>query len=192
MRFLKQEIKHLAISIGALAIAVSGIGPNMSSLSSVLTNLIIVSIPLTLAFAVHEIAHKAIANRYGYEAYFRMWPQGLLLALVIGIASSGSFIFAAPGAVMIQATSITSDENGKISLAGPLTNLGLATLFFPLIGAGKILGTLGSFGVMINLWLALFNLLPFPPLDGSKIFRWRPEISIPLLAITGFLLFFVF
>ncbi len=114
------------------------------------------------------------------------------MALLIGIASSGRFLFAAPGAVVIQATSATQEQHGKISLAGPLTNLGLAALFFPLQSFSGILGLMGAFGVIINLWLALFNLLPVPPLDGSKLFRWKPEVSIPLLVLTGVLVFFVF
>ncbi len=192
MKFLKTEIKHIAISIGALAIAVSGIGPDMPSIPIILRNLISVSIPLAAAFIFHEIAHKAMANKYGYASYFQMWPQGLFIALLVGIASSGKFLFAAPGAVIIQATNATEDEHGKISLAGPLTNLVLAALFFPLIAWPGILGLMGIFGVRINLFLALFNLLPVPPLDGSKLFSWRPEVSIPLLVFTGVLLFFVF
>lgn len=93
---------------------------------------------------------------------------------------------------MIQATNITQEENGKISLVGPLTNLGLVALFFPLLMFGGILGNIGYFGVYINLLLAFINLLPFPPLDGVKLFRWRPVVSIFLLGLTGGLLFFIF
>lgn len=192
LKFEKLEIRDIIISITALSIAVSGIGPDWPGLQQVSINLFSVSIPLSIAFIVHELSHKAIASNFGYRSFYQMWPQGLLFALVIGIASSGKFLFAAPGAVLIQATSSSMRENGIISLAGPLTNLGLAGLFFLLLGLPSIMGHMAAFGVMINLWLALFNLLPFPPLDGSKIFQWKPEIDISLLVLTGFLMYWLF
>lgn len=193
LKFRRLEIRDIILSIGALSLAVSGIGPNLPGIGQILPRLIAVSIPLSLAFVVHEIAHKALAANYGYQSFYQMWPQGLFLALLLGIATSGRFIFAAPGAVMIQAAHSSQKENGIISLSGPLTNLVLAGLFFLLFllpSMPDLLVFMAVVGVRINLLLALFNLLPFPPLDGSKIFRWRPEISLPLLALTGYLLFF--
>ncbi len=72
----------------------------------------------------------------------------------------------------------------KVALAGPLSNIALAVLFglmirfFPLIRESETL--FFSFGlvVFINLLLAVFNLLPIPPLDGSHIlFTFFPGIS---------------
>lgn len=61
-----------------------------------------------------------------------------------------------------------------ISLAGPLTNIVLAAIFF-LLGISGLLGSgvwsrAVSFALFINLILAAFNMLPFGPLDGKKIF----------------------
>ncbi len=192
MKFDKVEIRDILISIVVLAVAVSGIGPNWRGSGAILTNLASVFIPLATAFFFHEMAHKRVAISYGYRSFFRMWPQGLMMALLIGIVSSGSFLFAAPGAVMIQGGNISVEENGRISVSGPLTNLLIAGLFYPLATFGGLLGSIGYFGVIINLWLAFFNLLPIPPLDGKKIFNWRPKIGAVLLGLTGFLLFFVF
>ena len=55
-----------------------------------------------------------------------------MLVLAILMSFFG-FIFAAPGAVVIKASYIHPSKNGKISLAGPLTNIILALLFFALI-----------------------------------------------------------
>jgi len=45
-------------------------------------------------------------------------------------------------------------------------------------------GVIGYSGFMVNLWLAAFNMLPFPPLDGGKVLSWNPIIwalvAIPL------------
>jgi Zn-dependent protease len=59
-----------------------------------------------------------------------------------------------------------------VSAAGPLSNLALATGFAFLLRSelgGVGLETLAFYGVSINIFLALFNLIPIPPLDGSHI-----------------------
>jgi len=64
-------------------------------------------------------------------------------------------------------------------------------LFYPLTFFTGLISSIGEFGVFINLWLALFNFLPIGPLDGKKIFHWKPKLAIGMLVLTGFFLFFV-
>jgi Zn-dependent protease len=145
-------------------------------------------------FVLHELSHKFTAQRYGYWAEFRMWPLGLLLAL--GTSLLG-FIFAAPGATYISGSNISQEQNGKISLAGPLTNVAVAVFFLPFLLFGSYLGGLWEFlgleGVYINVFLALFNLLPILPLDGAKVFGWSKAIwaSVFLPLVVVFLFFLV-
>jgi len=66
------------------------------------------------------------------------------------------------------------NESLWISLAGPLTNIILSAAFFVLLllsPSDGLASRAASFGLMINLTLAAFNLLPFGPLDGKKIFE---------------------
>ena len=103
-----------------------------------------------------------------------MWPQMLVLALLTSLLG---VIFAAPGATYISGTNISREENGKISVAGPLMNVLIAFLFVPFLLFGQgFLSDLGYVGVPINILLAAFNMLPFGPLDGAKVFKW----SLPL------------
>ena len=138
-------------------------------------------------FVLHELSHKFVAQNYGYWAEFRVWPLGLVLALATSLLG---FIFAAPGATYISGPNISQSENGKISLAGPLTNAAVAAAFFPLAllyPYSSFFWQLGFIGTQINVFLGLFNMLPIMPLDGAKVFAWSKArwagVFIPLIVV---------
>lgn len=146
-------------------------------------------IPITLiavgfGFVFHELAHKFVAIKYGFFAEYKVWPGGLILAIVTALFG---FVFAAPGAVYIHGEHITREENGKISIAGPLTNIILAFLFVGLefiSPPSSIFSEIGVLGFTVNSFLALFNLIPFSILDGAKVFKWNPIIWALTASIT--------
>ncbi len=186
-----KEFRDLVISALVLALAVgialSG-GFRAFQQPGVLVLVIGMSlVAVSLGFILHELGHRLIARRFGYFAEYSMSPKGLMVAL--GFSLFG-FIFAAPGAVMIYPKATTWGTNsldrqkvGLISAAGPITNIGLAILFLVLdVIQPNLLFTLGA---QINTWLALFNLIPFGPLDGVKILKWNKGIWLITIAITG-------
>jgi len=135
-------------------------------------------VAVSAGFILHEIGHRFVARRYGCFAEYNMWPAGLAIALAF---SFFGFVFAAPGAVMIRPgvdqwgrTTITREKTGKISVTGPAMNILLAIVFLILNTAHPAL--LFILGARINTWLAVFNLIPFGPLDGFKIFQWDKRI----------------
>lgn len=190
MRFSEEEITQLlkawlAISF-AFAVALGG-----GITSNILQNFILAAFTVGTAFLIHEIAHKIVAQNFGCWAEFRSFDLGLLLAVLMSFTG---LIFAAPGAVMI-AGPVSTEENGKISAAGPITNIVLALLFLglqflviPVLGIDFIPALL-NYGFAINAWLALFNLLPFGPLDGTKVLAWSQPAWLTLTAIAGGLVF---
>jgi len=126
-----------------------------------------------LGFLLHELGHKFVAQHYGCAAEFRAWDQFLYLA--VGLAVVIGFIFAAPGAVMIHGM-VTRKENGIISAAGPLVNYVLGLIFLGLFFTFPAWRSVTSIGFSINMWLGLFNLIPFGNLDGLKIFHWNKVV----------------
>lgn len=151
---------------------------------------------LGFGFLAHELAHRNIARRFGCWAEFRLWPLGLMMALIFALVSGGRFIFAAPGAVYIQPRSyiwserITKREYGIISLSGPLMNIAVGAIFFFISLFGGILAEIGNIGFFVNFWLAAFNLIPFGMMDGYKVFRWSPKIWA-IVALPIWLLLFL-
>lgn len=102
------------------------------------------------------------------------------------VTAALGFVFAAPGAVYIHGEYISKEENGKISIAGPLTNIALAAIFFILIqfiSLSPLLLLVCSLGFMINSFLAFFNLLPVFMLDGAKVLKWNPVIWVVTIGI---------
>ena len=89
------------------------------------------------------------------------------------------FIIAAPGAVFIYGM-INKERNGKISVAGPWTNIVLALIFlaFALVlpNATGALNYLLTYGLYINAFLALFNMIPVMPFDGAKVIAWNKGV----------------
>ncbi|MDF1556761.1 MAG: hypothetical protein P1P80_01060 [ANME-2 cluster archaeon] len=144
-----------------------------------ITSLFLISLfTVGVSFIFHEMGHKFVAQQYGAWAEFRM-SMGMLM-LAIYMAWQIGILFAAPGAVQIFGPHITKSQYGKIAASGPVMNLFLALVFIPLIFDTGFLGEVGRWGVMINLLLAGFNMLPVSVLDGRKVLAWNPVAYIAL------------
>jgi Zn-dependent protease len=148
----------------------------------------LITLPILLfSLSVHEYAHARVAYRLGdntprwqgrltLNPLAHMDPVGLLVLVV-----TGRFGWAKP--VVVNPNNFENRDAGMVmvSLAGPGSNLvlaiALATLFkavsgpygIPANAFARYLALALNQGVWINLGLAVFNLLPVPPLDGSKI-----------------------
>ena len=145
-------------------------------------------------FILHEMGHKYVAVSRGYVAHFRIWTWGLVLTIAIVAFSRGGFAFGAPGAVYIapaaaigysygSAIQDPERENMIISAAGPAINLGFALTFLALLlfsAPNTFISTVGLFGFSLNVGLGSFNMIPIPPLDGSKIFRKSILVGLAL------------
>ena len=188
VKFTAREIRDIIISLLVISLAFDYIitGRDLDATIASFGYMVVV---VGFGFVLHELAHKFAAIRYGYWAEYKMWFQGLILALV---TSYFGFVFAAPGAVYVHGYNIKPSENGKISLAGPVTNIILALLFLmfmPFASKNGLL-SIAMLGVYINSFLAVFNLLPLVVLDGAKIFRWNPLIWIATMAVAVILLLY--
>jgi Zn-dependent protease len=124
-----------------------------------------------VAFLLHELAHKFTAQRLGYWAEFRLNQLGLLITFLSFLSP---FKIIAPGAVMIGGVRYWEDY-GKISLAGPITNIGQGLFYLVIftLSSNPLVSLLCYIGMVVNSSLALFNLIPFGVFDGAKIMKWN-------------------
>ena len=184
-KFTGKEIRDLIISFIVIALGFTILYAN-GDYSHVTLIFPVVMIGVGAGFIFHELGHKFVAMNYGYYAEYELWPTGLIIAL---ISSFFGFLFAAPGAVVIYSQGMDEKTNGLISIVGPLVNIALGLIFFLILAslgdnvytdAGEIVYLICLLGTRINFFLAAFNLLPIPPLDGSKVISW----SVPIWLIT--------
>lgn len=150
--------------------------------------LVILSLTVLIFSAIlHEIAHGYVADRLGdptarISGRLTLNPlkhidpmMSIILPLLLLLSSGGRFAFG--GAKPVPVDPFNLKEGRKdlalVSLAGPLTNILLAVtaaFFIHFFVTSSILRIVLLIILDLNLWLAIFNLLPIPPLDGSKIF----------------------
>lgn len=188
--FSREEIKEIGIAAVVLSVAFAiayqdGI---MHVNAGTLPKWILFSfIAVGIGFLAHElIGHKLFAQRFGLHAEFRKWNMGLAIAFV---SSLFGFVFAAPGAVYISQKldmwgnpkPTMKKHMGITSLMGPVVNLLIAGLFFA--ASLFVRHEIFALGIFINIWLALFNMLPIPPLDGSKVLAWDKRVFAAAFAV---------
>ena len=154
---------------------------------------------LILSIVIHEVSHGAMANYLGdptaknagrltLNPIKHLDPIGsvivpIFLILMIKL-TGGGIIFGWAKPVPINPYNFKDQKYGsaKVAIAGPASNLaialvfGLALRFLPVLAGFQGLYMMFSFIVYINILLAIFNLLPVPPLDGSHIlFTFLPQ-----------------
>jgi Zn-dependent protease len=153
---------------------------------------------LITSVVIHEVSHGYTALALGdstakYQGRLTLNPLshldlvGSILVPLLGYFAGG-FIIGWARPVPFNPYNLRNQKWGEslVALAGPLSNISLAVIFGLIIrfAAGYFLLNqaflnLASFVVMINITLAVFNLMPIPPLDGSKIlfsilpYKWQ-------------------
>ncbi len=122
------------------------------------------------AIILHELAHKFTALLFGFVAVFKASYFGLALGVFLKLMSSPLILFA-PG--YVEFSGGTPLQNALVAFAGPFMNLLLFLLAKIVLRRSNLQRKTWKMFYLtqqINLFLFIFNMLPIPPLDGSKFF----------------------
>lgn len=149
---------------------------------------IVIIIALILSIVLHEMAHGHMANylgdptarlqgRLSPNPLVHIDPLGSVIVPAALYLSGVGVLFGWAKPVPYNPYNLNDQKYGeaRVALAGPAVNLLLAFIFGVIIRSADVLGLdtafieLASYIVYINILLAFFNLIPIPPLDGSKI-----------------------
>jgi len=160
---------------------------------SLLQRIIVWILPVVFAITVHEVAHGWIAKKYGdntadMQGRLTLNPikhvdlVGTIIIPGLLLITGTGFIFGWAKPVPVDPRNFKNPraDMAVVALAGPVSNVLMAILWALVARVGVTIGTAseaialpliytGIAGIAINLVLALVNLLPIPPLDGSRI-----------------------
>jgi len=205
VHFSRKELTQLAVAVLALSAAFTILYVRVDSRAFAASPGLFLAIffPASLlavgtGVGLHEVMHKVVAQRYGHWAEFRYNPQGLVFAIIL--AAAVGFLYGAPGATWITGA-VTREQNGRISAAGPATNIAIAavlTVLFLVLEprASAFGGAILVFYLLqvayVNAFLAGFNMLPIMPLDGAKVWAWNKGVYAALAAVAVGLIFLTF
>lgn len=163
----------------------------MPSLISIAQTLAIWALPVLFAITLHEVAHGWTARALGDDTAARLGrlslnpirhidPVGTILVPAV-LLLLGGFLFGWAKPVPVSAHKLPHPRRDMalVAVAGPLSNLAMALLWGLLLkfalsqnaDSGWWIGLrlMASAGIVINLVLMVLNLLPMPPLDGSRV-----------------------
>lgn len=150
-----------------------------------LLDISLMAVVLLFSVIIHEVAHGYVAwlngdptarlsGRITLNPIPHIDPIGTILLPILLLVTGSRVLFGWARPVPVNPSYFRNYRLGEVtcSFAGPASNLLLAVLFayllrFKLGGPGLVL--LAYYGCTINIFLALFNLLPIPPLDGSHL-----------------------
>jgi Zn-dependent protease len=182
--FSNKEIGHLALA----TILVVGVGLSLFFASTTNGDYLLIALSIaafTASFLLHEIAHKIVAQKHGLWAEFRLTLMGAILTLFSIFLPLVKFI--SPGAVMV-AGGADRKTMGKTAVAGPATNIVLATIFS--VATAVLPSHALDFAVIafFNAWIAVFNLIPFGIFDGLKVFVWDKRVWVLTFAASAVLM----
>ena len=166
---------------------------------SIVRNLLIAAVPILISITFHEIAHGYTAYKLGDPTAKMMGRLSLnpiahidpigtvLVPIMLFVLSNGSFIFGTAKPVPVAFNNLKNPrrDSALVSAAGPATNIILSFIsilllialfkissFLPLSINEKIIVPLEvmlKYSISFNIFIAAFNLLPIPPLDGGRI-----------------------
>jgi Zn-dependent protease len=184
--------------------------------ASFLHTVSVAAIPVVFAITVHEVAHGWVARHFGdrtAESLGRLSlnpirhvdPVGTVLVPAILLLLPGNFLFGWAKPVPVDARNMRNPRANMVwvSAAGPAANIAMAIIwaFLMMLSERMALGTAGlwigemaTYGIVFNVMLAVFNMLPIPPLDGGQVLinlLPRGSLSMLLLKMAPFGLFAV-
>jgi Zn-dependent protease len=172
--------------------------------------IVIVLVVILFSMTLHEVMHGFVAywlgddtaklqGRLTFNPIKHIDPI-LTIALPVILAVIGGPIFGGAKPVPFNPARVKYDEWGAalVALAGPLTNFVIAFIFFGVYalagGPGGVVGQILTTVVLVNLGFFVFNMIPIPPLDGSRvIYALAPDfVRRGMEAIEQYGIIFVF
>ena len=200
-KFTPHELRGLIASILVIAFIISfkdwgkGRFDALTGIYNLFNSILIVA----LSILIHDAGQRIWGLAIGYRIEFKMFSFGLLLALIVAFITDGNIWVIIPGGFMLHHLAghrlgwfrygINYFGQAMVALAGPLFSLMLVILLKILYAFSP--NVLIQKAIIFNVIYTITNLLPIPPLDGSKIYfgsRMLYAFVLPAIAVATILM----
>jgi hypothetical protein len=158
-----------------------------------------------LAVLVHVFVQKTVAVYRGYKSDYALSKIGLVICILFVFYSNGAITLALPGVITLSVIEqfrlgkrwqgLLRKDEALVAFIGPLANIILAILFKGVLNLG-LTNQLIQKAVAVNMWMAIFSILPIPGLGGFKIFyhsrTWGLFSIVFIISLSVFLTWYTF
>lgn len=201
LRFSKREVFDLFVTIVLVAFifAYNDKQP-VFNLAYWSFNYFKIILMVLITIMIHVVVQKISSLYIGFSAEYKMWTTGLLIGLILALLTKGKWYIILPGSVLFTHLTVLRlghfryglnySTQGVLAITGPMANLIFATIFKTLALWG-IAPQFFNLLTFINLYYAVFTMLPLPRLDGAYMFFCsRNWYVVILFFLIGYILLY--
>jgi len=143
-----------------------------------LTNIVLFILIAGISLLVHEMAHTYVADRFNKKTEYRFWTLGTIIMFITTLLPPHT-VFAQPSRTIIEEggeKKADKRKTGLMAISGPVASLLLFIAFlaiYLLHSDEAIIKTVSESGMLMNIVLCVYSLMPFKPMDGPEAREWN-------------------
>ncbi len=195
-------LSRIELAIGLIAAVLFGtavfLTENLAdNLQLTLVNILLFIVIAGVSLLLHELAHIYVADRYNVKTEYRFWTLGTMIMFITTLLPPHT-LFSQPSRTIVDEEGEKDKrKNGIMAIAGPIVSLLLFIVFlivYMLNNDIAVIKTVAYSGMLMNIVLCVYGLMPFKPMDGPEVREWNKGVwaaffFIPMIFYIALIIF---